>query len=304
MLSAMASYNNVLSDGVWTGIHDLVSEGDFMSLDGVSASEMPLEWVRGEPSDKGDHENCVKLADSGQVADVRCINRYPYFCRKENASMIVNKDCHTTADGYQYNARTGSCYKFHPVAQPWHRAARICHAEGGHLAIVNSQIESEQLREIYEKYPPHTLSGADFDYVAFIGVWKWNDDRGNWMTIYGKYYRSSNSKKRLKGHLAIVNSQIESEQLREIYEKYPPHTLSGADFDCVAFIGVWKWNDDRGNWMTIYGQTLEEAGFAVWGENQPNNNGGKQTCCSIERDGTLNDAQPAINLAFFCEITP
>lgn len=96
MLSMMTSHNE-LSLGVFTGIHDLISEGDFMSLDGMAVSDIQLDWLYSEPSDKNEEENCVRLTSEGQVAHERCASKYPYFCRKENATMVVDKDCHTTA---------------------------------------------------------------------------------------------------------------------------------------------------------------------------------------------------------------
>ncbi|XP_047987771.1 pulmonary surfactant-associated protein D-like isoform X2 [Leguminivora glycinivorella] len=62
MLSMMTTHN-VFSLGAFTGIHDLISEGDFMSLDGVPVTHIELDWVKGEPSDKNAEENCVVLTD-------------------------------------------------------------------------------------------------------------------------------------------------------------------------------------------------------------------------------------------------
>ncbi|XP_063376655.1 secretory phospholipase A2 receptor-like [Cydia fagiglandana] len=234
MLSIMSS-NNALSPGVFTGIHDLISEGDFMSLDGIPVSDIQLNWAYSEPSDKNEEENCVRLTSTGQVADERCASKYPYFCRKENATMVIDKGCRTTADGYEYNAITGSCYKFHRVAQTWHRAAGVCHAEGGHLSVINSEIESLVIKTIFENNPADTLFGATHDFIAFIGAW--------------------------------------------------------------------KWNIEDGEWLTVNGQTLDEAGFAEWGDSQPNNLGGDQTVLSVQRGGKLDDRSPHIKESFICEIS-
>ncbi|XP_063529545.1 secretory phospholipase A2 receptor-like [Cydia strobilella] len=235
MMSMMASYKNVLSLGVFTGIHDLISEGDFMSLDGMPVSEIQLNWVYREPSNKNEEENCVILTSTGQVAQERCANKYPYFCSKENATMVVDKDCQTTAVDYEYHPRTGSCYKFHKEVETWHRAAKVCHAEGGHLAIINSNTEAVVIKNIFENYPRDNIIGATY-----------TDD---------------------------------------------------------AWVGIWKWNDRNGPWLTIHGDTLDEAGYALWAEGQPNNLNGIQTSAAIERDGLLNDVQPEAKESFICEIT-
>ncbi|XP_063376608.1 hemolymph lipopolysaccharide-binding protein-like [Cydia fagiglandana] len=87
---------------------------------------------------------------------------------------------------YKYEPLTGSCYKFHRFAQRWNRAARVCHAEGGHLAIINSKIEAKVLKHIFEKNPVETIVEAKHADVALIGVWKWEDGDGEWSTIFGE----------------------------------------------------------------------------------------------------------------------
>ncbi|XP_047987677.1 hemolymph lipopolysaccharide-binding protein-like [Leguminivora glycinivorella] len=89
-------------------------------------------------------------------------------------------------EGYEYKHNTGSCYKFHRVAQTWHRAARICHAEGGHLAIINSKKESQEIKTIFEKNPGSTIFGAEHDFIALIGAWNWNIQDGEWLTVNGQ----------------------------------------------------------------------------------------------------------------------
>ncbi|XP_047987458.1 secretory phospholipase A2 receptor-like [Leguminivora glycinivorella] len=240
MLSIMTE--NKVSRSVFTGIHALVSEGDYLSLDGVPLSDIHLEWAEGEPSatedssDPDNNENCVVLTRLGEASDVSCTSKYPYFCRRENASMtILNEKCQTTAAGYKYEPRTNSCYKLHTNAKKWHEAAKVCHSEGGHLAVVNSDEEAEVLKEIFAMYPPKTVTGAKHDDVAIVGVWKWDDNRD-------------------------------------------------------------------GDWLTIYGQPISEAGFAKWGSGQPNNYGGVQHMTSIQRSGLLDDIAHYDREPFFCEI--
>ncbi|XP_047987225.1 macrophage mannose receptor 1-like [Leguminivora glycinivorella] len=185
MLTQMTRHK-VASPTVFTGIHSLNTELDFTSLDGKPLSEIELDWAPNEPNDDNEEEQkCVVLNEKGQVADVNCASKYPYFCKKDSAAMNATNDCPTTVRGYKYQPLTGSCYKFHRFSQPWNRAARICHAEGGHLAIVNDAIEATVLKHIFEKNPVEDVVGAIHSDVALIGIWKWEDD-GDWMTIFGE----------------------------------------------------------------------------------------------------------------------
>ncbi|XP_063376606.1 C-type lectin domain family 4 member E-like [Cydia fagiglandana] len=240
MLAIMTEYK-VNSRSVFTGINALVSEGDYISLDGVPLHDIHLDWAQGEPSaqddpnDPDENERCVVLNGSGEASDVSCNTKHPYFCRKENSSMANYQDCHTSAVGYHYEPRTSSCYKFHSNAKMWNEAAKVCHAEGGHLAIVNSDVEAEVLKEIFAKNPAKTVTGAKHDDVAIVGFWKWGD------------------------------------------------------------------NID-GDWLTIYGQPISEAGFAKWGKGQPNNYNGVQHWGSIQRTGLFDDITDYDREPFFCEI--
>ncbi|XP_063617212.1 hemolymph lipopolysaccharide-binding protein-like [Cydia splendana] len=179
MLSMMTTYKVNLGTRCFTGIHDLVSKRDFMSLDGVSVTNMQLDWAHGEPS--GNDENCLVLNGEGEIADDSCSSKYPFFCRKDNAAN-VSHECHCTHKYYEYHPRTGSCYKFHKEVETWHHAAKVCHAEGGHLAIINSNTEAVVIKDIFENYPEGNIIGPTYTSNAWVGVWKWNDRNGAWLT--------------------------------------------------------------------------------------------------------------------------
>ncbi|XP_047987769.1 hemolymph lipopolysaccharide-binding protein-like [Leguminivora glycinivorella] len=103
------------------------------------------------------------------------------------------------------------------------------------------------------------------------------------------------------GQLAIINSVTESLVLKNIYLKNqiyrPPHMDPNH-----AFIGFRKSND--GNWVTVNGQSLAEAGFDRWAPGEPNNYNGAEECGSI-RVGLLNDWPCSKHpLPCICEITP
>ncbi|XP_063376607.1 hemolymph lipopolysaccharide-binding protein-like [Cydia fagiglandana] len=102
MLTQMIRHK-VTSRNVFTGIHALNFDLDFTSLDGVPLSKINLDWAPNEPDDDNEEEQkCVVLNGAGQVADVSCNDKHPYFCKKESSVMNTTSDCPTTDIG-QHN---------------------------------------------------------------------------------------------------------------------------------------------------------------------------------------------------------
>ncbi|KAG8237277.1 hypothetical protein J437_LFUL017473 [Ladona fulva] len=68
-----------------------------------------------------------------------------------------------------------------------------------------------------------------------------------------------------------------------------------------AFVGF----HDRfkeGEYVTIFGQPLNETGFTRWASpDQPNNWGGAENCGSVHRNGGLNDGDCSSKIPFICE---
>lgn len=82
---------------------------------------------------------------------------------------------------------TGSCYKFHRVARNWTRAYMTCAAEGGHLAVINSDSEANVLKGIFAKNPQDSLRSnleSIMKEIIHIGFHDWGE-RGIWTTIHG-----------------------------------------------------------------------------------------------------------------------
>lgn len=84
---------------------------------------------------------------------------------------------------YKLDARTGHCYKFHRRADTWRRALRVCQAEGGHLAVVDSQAEADVLKELFAHQP--RLLYTTLQNSAAIGLAEWGYFK-SWWTIHGK----------------------------------------------------------------------------------------------------------------------
>ncbi|KAG8226307.1 hypothetical protein J437_LFUL002746 [Ladona fulva] len=99
------------------------------------------------------------------------------------------------------------------------------------------------------------------------------------------------------GHLAIINSEEESNVIRTIYAK---HIKQGGPW---SYIGFYDRNKAQGfrDFVTIFGQPLNETGFLKWHGDDPNNVGGQQFCGCVVTDGLLGDIGCNDKISFFCE---
>ncbi|XP_061707865.1 hemolymph lipopolysaccharide-binding protein-like [Cydia pomonella] len=133
--------------------------------------------------------------------------------------------------GYKWEPGTGSCYKYHESKNTWREALAKCHAEGGHLTIINSQTESTVLKELFKDKD---------EYHAFIGFSHYYDDV--WATINGKgwFLLPSNSDitiptyKKLYYILVVLFRVLTGERLSEAgfseWDKDEPNNVSKNEF--------------------------------------------------------------------------
>ncbi|XP_022827254.1 macrophage mannose receptor 1-like [Spodoptera litura] len=216
---------------IFTGLHATLT-GDFYTVDGVPLSEVLLVWAEKEPDNAGNKEHCITLNGNGEAADRSCHEARPYICFRSGDLKTEANECGTIDPEYKLDSRTEFCYKFHTVPRPFSRAHFTCSAEGGHLAIINSQVEATVLKDLYAKYPDGKMIGNFQKDAALIGFYDWGE---------------------------------------------------------------------RGDWRTIHGQTLDEAGYSKFSGGEPNNYTTGEFCGSIYRSGLLNDRWCENPAPFICE---
>lgn len=88
--------------------------------------------------------------------------------------------------GYFLYPETESYYKFHTDIQTWAQARSICEAEGGYLAIINSEEEASLLVHLMRQYPiaildPAITEKTYYVYIGFHDLFR----EGEWVTIDG-----------------------------------------------------------------------------------------------------------------------
>ncbi|XP_028163924.1 C-type mannose receptor 2-like [Ostrinia furnacalis] len=163
---------------IFTGIHSTFSKGVYTSVGGVPLHEMPVSLHSRDVSG-----NCVTMRSNGRVEARNCSSQYPYICFKKGPEHLTSSVCGADQE-YKYEQRTGSCYKFHTLGRTWPQAFRVCVAEGGHLAIINSDVEADVIRGIFQNYPDDAFK-ADAKYAASIGFQGWGAVK-IWWTIHGQ----------------------------------------------------------------------------------------------------------------------
>ncbi|XP_022827244.1 macrophage mannose receptor 1-like [Spodoptera litura] len=220
---------------VFTGVHATFSRRYFYTIDGIPLSEIPLVWAKNEPNNAGNNEHCITLNENGEAADRSCHETRPYICFRSGDLKTEANECGTVDPEYNWDSNTTSCYKFHTVPRTFSRAHFACSAEGGHLAIINSDVEATVLSDLCAKYPFETIIGTFNKGVAFIGFYNWGE---------------------------------------------------------------------RGDWRTIHGQTLDEAGYSKFAGGEPNNAFTSEFCGSMYRSGLYNDINCKQLSLFVCEKRP
>ncbi|KAJ8709535.1 hypothetical protein PYW08_009539 [Mythimna loreyi] len=170
---------------IFTGIHATFAKGAYISVEGIPLSKIPQFWAPNEPDNKEDKESCLTLNSNGDLADVSCDTTRPFICYRAVDSKKRINECGTIDPEYRLDARTNSCYKFHTVARNYSRAFFTCYAEGGHLAVINSDTEATVLKELFARYPGGHMLGNFWKDVAFVGIHDWGE-RWDFRSIHGK----------------------------------------------------------------------------------------------------------------------
>ncbi|KOB70625.1 C-type lectin, partial [Operophtera brumata] len=119
---------------------------------------------------------------NGSVGDVKCTAVFPFVCYKKRTQSLVFNECGTHDTEYNLDTRTGSCYKFHRRSMTWPRAYTTCIAEGGYLVIMNSDLESQVIRELYAMNPDNVIVSFAPHHAA-IGIYDFGDG-SYWLTIH------------------------------------------------------------------------------------------------------------------------
>ncbi|KAL0894174.1 hypothetical protein ABMA27_014200 [Loxostege sticticalis] len=104
-------------------------------------------------------------------------------------------------------------------------------------------------------------------------------------------------------HLVVLNSKTEHDLVQTLMNTAPriPDTQASWFFH-AGFRAQSTTNGTERIWKTIFGESLEQAGYSTWADNEPNNALQNENCGTLfKNDGKLNDVDCTHRYAFICE---
>ncbi|CAH0697215.1 unnamed protein product [Spodoptera exigua] len=288
---------------IFTGFHATISQGNFYSIEGTPLSEISLAWAENEPNNVGNNENCITFNANGEMADRSCNEPRPYICFRSAEIKTEVNECGTIDSEYKLDQRTNSCYKFHTVPRTFSGAHFACSAEGGHLAIINSNVEATVLRELFAKYPSGTMFGSFRKDFAFVGFHDWGET-ADWRTIHEAAFRcdykySSEANGWFKHYLipatwadahlrcALQGAKLASPLNDKMVTEMKIIMQKFFNPDSEIFTGFHA-TFSRGNFYSTEGVPL--SGLSLpWAEKEPDNVGNNENCITLNVDGEMAD---------------
>ncbi|XP_072943791.1 asialoglycoprotein receptor 2-like [Epargyreus clarus] len=203
-----------------------------------SAEEQPIIDLDLENSGQIEQNptwTCDLITRTGDVETSHCYRKLPFVCKVNANDAPYDPQCGVYANDYEYFENVGSCYKIPRAAYTWNQAYAECDSVGAHLLVINSEVESDVIKNITHSKP--AVDGSKYAWFFLVG---------------------------LRADKSVDGSPI-----------------------------IFK---------TIFGQSLKEAGFEKWSENEPNNSDGKEYCGSVfKTDGKYNDVDCTDLYGFICE---
>ncbi|XP_077297689.1 macrophage mannose receptor 1-like isoform X2 [Arctopsyche grandis] len=181
---AKTAGNISVGSQAYLGYHDIFKEGSFFSVDGKDLTlNEHVKWGSGQPDNSGGQENCVSMLASGEINDLPCLNKQPYFCQI-TANFVLpiepitpikpNISCQscilTEADwDYIYFPKLDVSFKFYGDAQSWINAKSTCRSENATLAMPQNEKEVNVLKLIFDKHRASALKHVKYHDYTFLG---------------------------------------------------------------------------------------------------------------------------------------
>ncbi|XP_026318386.1 uncharacterized protein LOC113229108 [Hyposmocoma kahamanoa] len=124
----------------------------------------------------------VTLDEVGLMQWAQPSDWHPFICHKKKFESVLLNECGTVDEDYHMYNATGNCYKLHENKRNWFVAGASCKAEGGQLAIINSETEAEVIIDIFKNNPADQIPGDIWLDTAFLGFRSLDSGR-SWITI-------------------------------------------------------------------------------------------------------------------------
>ncbi|KAL0892662.1 hypothetical protein ABMA27_014385 [Loxostege sticticalis] len=185
---------------IHTGIQSMASGEDYFSSEGIPLDRIPITWAAGQPDNSKSKKRCLAMTPQGEVELTDCEDTRPFFCYKKNDGVITMNECGYHDKTYQVDPATGHCYKLHQnPGLTWHLALTTCSAEGGNLAVINSDAEANFIAKLADKQ-------NEKEWV-YLGFYLWYRERKLWQTVDGKLLKDAGFERWRQGEPNNMNGQ-------------------------------------------------------------------------------------------------
>ncbi|XP_063531822.1 hemolymph lipopolysaccharide-binding protein isoform X3 [Cydia strobilella] len=239
-----------------------------------------------------------------------------FFCVSALAAPSSQTKVYRT--DYTYSKHTNAFYKLHTESRSTKEAREKCDAEGAQLMVPLPQ-DIRQLHAMFKRFPDlgeyvlvesdrqsHDPAGSSDEVPMVPSNYIPKKTVGSCYKVPKIVYswNEANAECKAEGaHLVVLNSEAEHEVVKTIMETAVP--VRGSKTTYFFFAGIRANHPTDGTprvFKTITNQTLEEAGYFQWSDNEPNNYQDSEYCGSLfKNDGKYNDLNCSHKYAFICE---
>uniref|UniRef100_A0A2A4K0C8 C-type lectin domain-containing protein n=1 Tax=Heliothis virescens TaxID=7102 RepID=A0A2A4K0C8_HELVI len=168
--------------GIYLGISDILSEGNFVTVDGKPIADVYSNWLPKQP-DNHKNEDCATMTQGGLMNDVMCSGRHSFICKKNIDSLEWNLACNIYNQDYTFDPESGKCYKLHTTPMNWSEAYTACSTELTHLAVIKNQEEADYLAKLVETASAKKIRGSYVRGIFHLGYH--NIMNEGWTTVSG-----------------------------------------------------------------------------------------------------------------------
>ncbi|PSN54456.1 Hemolymph lipopolysaccharide-binding protein [Blattella germanica] len=172
---------------------------------------------------------------------------------------------------------------------PWkvdidHSSAKC---DGGDSVLIEATITVPPRDDVEEPPKYHRKAPADYELLPGLGYYKFHTDIKTWENARDICEKEG-------AHLAVINSLTEAKTLPSIWI----HNIFKDWRKDSAYIGNWD-PLENGEFVTIFNETLEEAGYSKWFPDEPDFMG---HCGMLRSNSLLDNTYCNEKLLFICEL--
>ncbi|XP_049695020.2 macrophage mannose receptor 1 [Helicoverpa armigera] len=169
-------------NGIYLGLSDMISEGEFLTVDGKSVGDVYSNWLAKQPDNHQD-EDCASMNQDGVMNDVLCSGRHSFMCKKRLESLQWNPSCNMSNLDYTLDSKSGKCFKLHTTPMDWTEAFTACSAELTNLAVIDNQEEANYIKKLMDSVPAQKIRGSFVRGMFHMGYH--NRLNEGWTTVKG-----------------------------------------------------------------------------------------------------------------------